>query len=203
MVAGEASPAARRAERLGSARLLIAREEPEAALRLLDGLRDSAPTPRAGVEALVLAALALQAHGETERATSALAEALALAEPEGYVRTFTDEGAPMASLLSAALEPRRRGLSEPPVPPRYARKILAALDWGAPSPSAELPDPLSGRELEVLRLVAAGESNRRIASELYVSEATVKTHINNLYRKLGTHSRTQAVARARELGIIP
>jgi LuxR family maltose regulon positive regulatory protein len=137
----------------------------------------------------------------------ALAEALALAEPEGYVRTFVDEGQPMAELLSAMLDPRRGGRSGVAgrVPAHYPSKLLATLEReaeGAASPAAGLPEPLSERELEVLRLVAVGKSNRRIAQELYVSVGTVKTHLNNLYRKLETHSRTQAVARARDLGLI-
>jgi LuxR family maltose regulon positive regulatory protein len=75
-------------------------------------------------------------------------------------------------------------------------------DAGVRLPAKRLPEPPSGRELEVLRLVAAGKSNRRIASELFVSVGTVKTHLNNLYRKLDTHSRTQAVAKARESGLL-
>jgi LuxR family maltose regulon positive regulatory protein len=138
---------------------------------------------------------------------STLAEALALAAPEGYVRTFIDEGQPMAEILSGVLEARHRGHPDslPRVPAHYIRKLLAALkqdDAGARLPAKRLPEALSGRELEVLQLVASGKSNRRIASELFVSVGTVKTHINNLYRKLDAHSRTQAVARARELNLI-
>jgi LuxR family maltose regulon positive regulatory protein len=134
-----------------------------------------------------------------------LAGALALAEPEGYVRTFVDEGAPMAELLSEVLEALQRGRLDPPIPAHYIRKLLAALerdDAGARLPAKRLPEPLSGRELEVLQLVAAGKSNSQIAAELFISVGTVKTHINNLYRKLDARSRTQAVARARELDLI-
>jgi LuxR family transcriptional regulator, maltose regulon positive regulatory protein len=136
---------------------------------------------------------------------STLAGALALAEPEGYVRTFVDEGAPMAELLSEVLEALQRGRLDPPIPAHYIRKLLAATERnasGAALSAAGLPEPLSERELEVLQLVAAGKSNRRIASELFVSVGTVKTHLNNAYRKLDAHSRTQAVARARELNLL-
>ena len=140
-----------------------------------------------------------------ERAVGTLAEALVLAEPEGYVRTFVDEGPPMAELLSGMLEAQQRGSLDPPVPAHYLRKLLVVLERDSArtrSPVGGLPEPLSERELEVLQLVAAGKSNRRIAQELYVSVGTVKTHLNNLYRKLRVRSRTQAVARARELNLI-
>jgi LuxR family transcriptional regulator, maltose regulon positive regulatory protein len=136
---------------------------------------------------------------------STLAGALALAEPQSYVRTFVDEGPPMAELFSEVLEALQRGRLDPPIPAHYLRKLLAALeqdDAGVRLPATRLPEPLSGRELEILQLVAVGKSNRRIATELFVSVGTVKTHLNNLYRKLNARSRTQAVARARELNLI-
>jgi LuxR family transcriptional regulator, maltose regulon positive regulatory protein len=205
--AGELRPYSRALEQLGRARLLLARDEPEEALRLLAERYDQAKTAGAKIPLLTLQALALRTLGERGRAVGVLAEALALAEPEGYVRTFVDEGQPMAELLSAMLDPRRGGRSGVAgrVPAHYPSKLLATLEReaeGAASPAAGLPEPLSERELEVLRLVAVGKSNRRIAQELYVSVGTVKTHLNNLYRKLETHSRTQAVARARDLGLI-
>jgi LuxR family maltose regulon positive regulatory protein len=157
------------------------------------------------IEILALRALALWATNNKERAVNTLTQALILAEPEGYVRTFVDDGPPMAELLSEALDARQRGRLNPPVPPYYLRKLLAALERdaaGDAQPTTELSEPLSERELEVLLLIATGRSNRRIASELFVSVGTVKTHLNNAYRKLGAHSRTQAVARARELNLI-
>ena len=113
----------------------------------------------------------------------------------------------MAELLSEVLEAqqRRRLDSSRRVPAHYLRKLLAALEkdaTGTARPATELPEVLSERELEVLALIAAGKSNRRIASELFVSVGTVKTHLNNLYRKLDAHSRTQAVNRARELKLL-
>jgi LuxR family maltose regulon positive regulatory protein len=184
------------------ARLLVVRNRPDEALRLL---HETAQTVRRRIEALVLRALALQAKGEKERAVGTLAQALVLAEPEGYVRTFVDEGPPMAELLSMALEARQRDRLDPPVSGPYLRKLLAAVERDAldsSSPGAGLPEPLSERELEVLQLIAAGKSNRRIATELFVSVGTVKTHINNLYRKLDAHSRTQALARAGDLNLL-
>jgi LuxR family maltose regulon positive regulatory protein len=203
--AGEVRRYSRELERIILARLLVARNESDEALRLLAQLHETAQTTGRTIEILALQALALQAKGEKERAASTLAEALVLAEPEGYVRTFVDEGPPMAELLSGVLEARQRGRLDPPVPAHYLRKLLAALErdaTGAASPVAGLPEPLSERELEVLQLIAAGKTNRRIASELFVSVGTVKTHINNLYRKLDAHSRTQALARARDLKLL-
>ena len=103
------------------------------------------------------------------------------------------------------LEALQRGRLDPPIPAHYLRKLLAALqrdDAGVRLPAERLPEPLSGRELEILQLVAAGKSNRQIATELFVSVGTVKTHLNNLYRKLNARSRTEAVARGRELTLI-
>ena len=151
--------------------------------------------------------MALRARGEKNRATDAVGEALALAYPEGYVRTFVDEGKPMAELLSGVLESQQRGQQDSlgRVPAHYPRKLLVALEREAPDaarPATELSEALSERELEVLQLIAAGKTNRSIASELFVSVGTIKTHVNNLYRKLDAHSRTQALARARELNLI-
>ena len=206
--AGGAAAAARVLDRITSARLLHARGRHREALRMLEEPREAAEAnvrTRDLIEIMTLRALALWASNEKERAVADLTEAPALAEPEGYVRTFVDEGKPMAEPLSGVLEAQRRGRLDPPVAAHYVSKLVAALerdDAGVRLPVKRLPEPLSGRELEVLRLVAAGKSNRRIASELFVSVGTVKTHLNNLYRKLDTHSRTQAVAKARESGLL-
>jgi LuxR family maltose regulon positive regulatory protein len=154
-----------------------------------------------------LQALALWSGNRKERAVNTLTQALALAEPEGYVRTFADEGAPMGDLLSAVLDAQQRDsrhTGTPNVSIRYLAKLLAALPREDPTPNSDerLSEPLSARETEVLALMAAGESNGEIAGRLFISVTTVKTHVNNLYRKLGTSSRTRAVARARELGLI-
>jgi LuxR family maltose regulon positive regulatory protein len=152
----------------------------------------------------VLEALALQAKGKKERAVHTLAQGLALAEPEGYVRTFVDEGPEMVALLSEVLEAQQRGRLVADVPAYYLRKLSAALERDASrtaTPGAELPEPLSERELEVLALVAAGKTNQEIAKELFVALSTVKSHIKNIYGKLEARNRTQALARARELGL--
>jgi LuxR family maltose regulon positive regulatory protein len=208
--AQNAADAALVVDRLTLARLLHAQGQHREALPLLVELgKTAAAAGRTGtlIEILALQALTLWAGSKKERAVSTLAQALALAAPEGYVRTFIDEGQPMAELLSEVLEAQQRGQPDwpPRVPTHYIRKLLATLerdDAGARSLAKRLPEPLSGRELEVLQLVAAGKSNRRIASELFVSVGTVKTHLNNLYRKLDARSRTQAVARGRQLNLI-
>jgi LuxR family transcriptional regulator, maltose regulon positive regulatory protein len=189
-------------------RLTVARGEHEEALRLLEELRQSAEAARRTgklIEILTLQALALWERSKREQAVGTLTRALALAEPEGYIRTFVDEGAPVGDLLSATLKARQRGHpDEIRIPASYLAKLLAVLaqESAAPDVGEQLSEPLSERELEVLGLVAAGKSNGEIASSLFVSLSTVKTHINNLYRKLGARSRTQAIARARELDLI-
>jgi LuxR family maltose regulon positive regulatory protein len=208
-LAEAASGASRTMDRRTSARLLHAQGQHGDALSLLEGLCKAAEEAgRTGelIEILALQALALWAKNEKERAVVTLTRALLLAEPEGYVRTFVDEGAAMGDLLSATLEARQRGHLDPAnrVPARYLAKLLGAVAQEASALTADelLTDSLSERELEVLALVAAGESNAGIAGKLFVSTSTVKTHINNLYRKLGARSRTQALARAREMHLL-
>ena len=112
----------------------------------------------------------------------------------------------MGDLLSATLEARERGHLDAAgrISVSYIARLLAAVAQEATAPAADerLPEPLSERELEVLALIAAGNSNREIAAKLFVSTGTVKTHINRLYRKLAARSRTQAVARAREMDLL-
>jgi LuxR family maltose regulon positive regulatory protein len=209
VIADNSADAVRMVERLTSARLLYARGRHREALRLLEESRESAEMAgRTGelIEILVLRALTLWAKNEKDRAVNTLTQALALAEPEGYVRTFVDEGSAMGDLLRATLEARNSGRLDAAnrVAVRYLAKLLATLAQEAAAPAADegLPEPPSERELEVLALIAAGKSNKEIAAKLFVSMATVKTHINNLYRKLGARSRTQAVARAREMSLL-
>jgi LuxR family maltose regulon positive regulatory protein len=205
-----AAAAARMVDRITLARLLHARGSLHEALRLLEEPREAAEAngrTRDLIEILSLRASAQWASNEKERAVGTLAEALILAAPEGYVRTFVDEGPPMAALLSEVLGARQQGRTDSlrRVPALYRRNLLAVLErdvTGTTLSATRLPEPLSERELEVLQLIAAGKSNRRIATELFVSVGTVKTHINNLYRKLDAHSRTQALARARELKLL-
>jgi LuxR family maltose regulon positive regulatory protein len=147
-------------------------------------------------------ALALHDIGRRDAAVSALAHAVRQAEPEGYVRTFVDRGAPIAELL--------RQVALGGTHPNYVGKLLKAFEDTPPVPvpaekdpaNQALIEPLTDRELEVLNLIAAGLSNAQIAEQLYVAVSTVKKHINHLYGKLEVHRRTQAVARARELGLL-
>ena len=196
---------AREYDHLTLARLLLhqAREQgtaanATAALGLLDRLLEAARGKRDGsvIEILLLQALASQALGDTEAALTPLAETLTRTEPEDYVCLFTSEGEPMRELLRAAVA---RGVST-----AYASRLLGALGEAAPSAEAgaSLPEPLTSREVEILRLIAAGMRNQEIADELVISVATVKRHIANAYGKLGVDHRTEAVARANELRLI-
>jgi LuxR family maltose regulon positive regulatory protein len=157
------------------------------------------------IEILVLQALAYKAQGERPSALVPLKSALTLAEPEGYVRVFVDEGRPMAQLLSEAAA---HGIM-----PDYTGRLLAAFEAEeqksadeshvAPAPPAQsLIEPLSQRELEVLRLIARGLSNREISERLFLALITVKGHNRNIFRKLQVRRRTEAVALARELGLL-
>ena len=152
------------------------------------------------IEILVLQALALQASGHIPTALTCLERALTLAEPEGYVRVFADEGAPMASLLRAAAKLRTAG--------NYIRRLLAAVsETGQHSPFGQAPvkqaliDPLSERELEVLRLLGTELDGPAIARELMVSLSTVRTHTKHIYAKLAVTNRRAAVRRAAELDL--
>ncbi len=181
---------------LGLARVLMAQGDAPRALRLLDTLLlEAEPLGRTTVviEVLTLQALAQHALGEVDAALGPMERALSLAEPEGFVRVFLDEGPPAGDVL--------RSIAGRPSPVgAYARRLLAAFD-GAPAHPLQV-EPLSEREMQVLGLIADGLSNREIAEQLIVGVGTVKTHINNIYGKLGVHSRTQALARARELQIV-
>jgi LuxR family transcriptional regulator, maltose regulon positive regulatory protein len=180
------------------------------ALHLLNRLHSAAEADgRIGdmVEIQVLRALALQAQGDLPAAFTMLAGALSLAEPEGYVRIFVDERTPMAALLRTEL----RGLRTESLPRGYIERLLNAFEQPrAPDPrsavlspqSSTLAEPLSERELDVLRLIAEGHSNQAIADRLIVAVSTVKKHVNNIYGKLDVQSRTQALLRARELHLL-
>jgi LuxR family transcriptional regulator, maltose regulon positive regulatory protein len=206
--AEKAADAARVVDRLTSARVLNAQGRYDEALGLLEELRGFAEASGITgglIEILALQALVLWARNEKEKAVGVLTRALALAEPEGFVRTIADEGPAMADLLSATLEAQQRGHLNSPVSAHYVRKLLVATEWDAAKarqPSTELPEPLSERELEVLVLIAAGKRNPEIARELFIVLSTVKTHVKNIYRKLGARNRAQAVSRARELDLL-
>jgi LuxR family transcriptional regulator, maltose regulon positive regulatory protein len=153
---------------------------------------------------LILRALLADAQNDRTAALGSLAAAVAQAEPEGVIRPFLDEGEPMAALLAtlgAAVRDGRGPVGS--LSPAFLGTLLAAFPRQGPRPRRTgLIEPLSERELEVLRLLAAGRSNAEMAAELFVEQSTVKTHLIHLYRKLGAHSRTQTVARARALGLL-
>jgi LuxR family maltose regulon positive regulatory protein len=181
-------------------RLLLARGDHDAALALSDRLLQKAEaTHRIGqvIETLVLESLAFQGKKDMAQALTVLEKALSLAQPEGYVRVFLDEGEPMAKLLYQA-KSRRTGAG-------YAAELLSAMgsaSGAAQPPTQLLIEPLSMRELEVLKLIEAGHSNQEIAAKLVISIPTVKRHISNIYAKLGVESRTQAISRGRELRLV-
>ncbi|MFO7680503.1 MAG: LuxR C-terminal-related transcriptional regulator [Chloroflexota bacterium] len=194
-------------EHITLARLLMAEHEngrsPQSihtAIELLERLHAAAEqSGRTGsvLEILVTQALAHEAGGSLPAALACLERALVLAEPEGYVRLFVDEGQPMARLLAAAAS---RGIA-----PGYTAKLLTAFpqtESTGSKPPSPLVEPLSERELEVLHLVAQGLSNRQIGEQLFLALDTVKGHNRRIYDKLGVQRRTEAVARARELGLI-
>jgi LuxR family transcriptional regulator, maltose regulon positive regulatory protein len=207
-------------EHITLARMLLARYQDERAedsihqaTRLLDRLLAAAEEGgRTGrvIEILVLRALAHQTLGDIPVALACLERALTLAEPEGYVRVFIDEGPPMTSLLRAAAE---EGIAR-----NYVRRLLAAAgETGPGSPVEQAPveqapvkqapvkqaliEPLSERELDVLRLLGTDLDGPAIARELTVSLNTVRTHTKNIYTKLAVTSRRAAVRRAAELGL--
>jgi LuxR family maltose regulon positive regulatory protein len=210
---------------LSQARVHLARGDPSAALAMLAPWREQMEAkgwPDELLKVLVLQAVANQALTQqatgpgapggdprpgTGKAVELLAEALAMAEPGGFVRTFIDEGAPMAQLLT---ETAARGIK-----PGYTARLLAALAAEAPGRDGPSPDPaplppgvlpliepLTPREQEVLQLIAAGYSNPEIAEELVIALTTVKTHVKNIYGKLQVTNRVQAVARAQELNLL-
>lgn len=181
-------------EDLTLARVLLAEGRAAEALALLDALlpaaREAGRT-RAVIDMQAVRAVALPGIHD---ALDALQQALAPAEPEGYARLFLDLGEPMRALLRQAAA---RGIA-----PGYVSRLLTAF---GPSPQAgaqPLLEPLSERELSVLRLLAKGLSNPEIGARLFISLPTVKSHTRNIYGKLGVHSREEAVARAEALGII-
>jgi LuxR family maltose regulon positive regulatory protein len=190
-----------------SARILMAQGRLDEALSLLQRLLETAETggrTSKVIEILILQALSFQAKDAAARALSTLEDALVLAEPDGFIRTFVDEGPSMARLLYEALS---RGIA-----PDYIRRLLSAFPAAEPAsppssavhrPSSDLFEPLSDREMEVLHLIAEGLTNREIATQLFLSPHTIKTHTRNIYGKLDVHSRTQAVARAQALGLLP
>ena len=190
---------------LSQARVHLAQGDPSAALAVLARQRELVEAKDwkdEQLKVMVLQAVAARAQGEKDQAVSLLARALAMAEPAGFIRLFLDEGLPMASLLSEALALGSM--------PDSIRKLLAAFEaekqqsenTSPPPPTQPLIEPLSPRELEVLHLVAAGLSNQEISERLFLALGTVKGHNLKIFGKLGVQRRTEAIARARELGLL-
>jgi LuxR family maltose regulon positive regulatory protein len=214
------------------ARVFIAQYRSDEALELLSpvlGAAESKGWADTIIRALVLQSLALDQQGDSEQAVTILARSLKLAERERYIRIFISEGAPMIRLLLRVREARQNGDLDITIAPamEYINQLLVILGVApgavlesepkvekphtsngthnlqiSPNLVVNLPTPLSEREVEVLRLIAEGKTNSGIADSLYISVSTVKTHINNLYSKLGVETRTQALARAREYHLL-
>ncbi len=209
------------------ARVLTAQGRLDETVTLLQRLLNAAKTVERTtrvIEILILRALAFQAQQDTDQAVATLAEALTLAEPGGFVRIFVDEGPPVATLLIRRKDEGGRMK-------KYIHKLLAAFEEkdvhpfdsalrqaqeaSQDKPSSlqlrsgqalglqPLVEPLSERELEVLQLIAEGLTNQEIAARLFLTLNTVKVHTRNIYGKLNVHSRTQAIARSQELGLLP
>jgi LuxR family maltose regulon positive regulatory protein len=193
---------------LSRARVALAEGDASSTLALLAPLREEAEARKWHDERLtiiVLEALAYQTNGEPDMAVRLLADALAFAEPGGFIRRFVDEGLAIAQLVTAAAA---RGLL-----PEYTARLMAAFEAELPTSGTlstvpesggvhSLIDPLSQRELEVLQLIAQGLSNDEIAERLFLALSTVKGHNRVIFGKLDVQRRTEAVARARELGIL-
>ncbi len=191
---------------ISQARVHLAQGDPSAALAVLSPWRQQVEAKGWADEQLkvmVLQAVALQAYGDKDQAVHLLCDALTLAEPAGFIRLFVDEGPPMAHLLSEA---EALGML-----PDYTGTLLAVLEAeeqkredtsSLPPPAQPLLEPLSPRELEVLHLIAQGLSNHEICERLFLALDTVKGHNRKIFDKLQVQRRTEAVARARELGLL-
>ncbi|HEX8228241.1 MAG TPA: LuxR C-terminal-related transcriptional regulator [Chloroflexia bacterium] len=199
---------------LSQARVHLAQGDSATALAVLEPLRQNAEAKGwedERLKVMVLQAVTLYAHGEEDQAVQVLGDALALAEPEGFIRTFVDEGLPMAQLLTEAAS---RGLMLD-----YIGTLLAVFESAkaenkvtsylpaVPLVSHALPiqpltEPLSQREIEVLQLMAEGLSNREISEHLFLVLSTVKGHNLKIFGKLQVQRRTEAVARGRALGLL-
>ena len=193
---------------LSQARVHLAQGDTSAALAVLETLRRQAEAKGwedERLKVMILQAVALHAHAEKDKAMQLLGDALAMAEPGGFIRIFLDEGTPMALLLAEAVSHE--------IMSGYTGKLLAAFEAEKQKsadasslhslpPSQPLVEPLSQRELEVLQLIAQGLSNREISERLFLALDTVKGHNRKIFGKIQVQSRTEAIARAHELGLL-
>jgi len=191
---------------ISQARVHLAQDDPSAALAVLSPWRrqvEAKGWQDERLKVLVLQAVALQMNGEKDEVMHLLCDALALAAPGGFIRLFVDEGPPMAHLLA---EVAAIGMM-----PDYTAKLLAVLEADAqkrentsslPPPAQRMFEPLSPRELEVLHFMAQGLSNQEMCERLFLALSTVKGHNRNIFGKLQVQRRTEAVARARALGLL-
>jgi LuxR family maltose regulon positive regulatory protein len=194
-------------------RVLLAQGDPSAALAVLEPLRRQMETKGwqdERLKVMVLQVVAHHSHGEKGKAVQLLSETLALAEPGGFIRILVDEGEPMRMAISdfrLSLEKQPRGQDQKLL--GYVDKLLAAFVQPVTMPQSKIEnpetkmlEPLSQRELEVLQLVARGLSNHEIGERLFLALDTVKGHNRSIYAKLQVQRRTEAIARARELGLL-
>jgi LuxR family maltose regulon positive regulatory protein len=193
---------------LAPARLLLAQDRKAAAAEQLAAQYERAVHEGWQFGVIEVRTLQALAAPTPAAALTFLADALTLAQAEGYIRTFVDKGVPMATLLQRAAS---QGIAVDPSGRAYVARLLAAFETAPqerrrpqppPLPVRPTIEPLSVRELEVLRLVAVGLSNREIAEALYLSVNTVKTHLQRIYGKLGVSSRTAAATKAQELNLL-
>jgi LuxR family maltose regulon positive regulatory protein len=202
------NPYVREREEVACVRVLLAKQQPDLALKRLEPVLHRATTGKRWghvIEIQLLQALAHRTCDEETQALDALSEAVRLAEPEGYIRSFLDEGAPMEALLYRL---RKRNRKSGPTP--YLDMLLTAFQQenkayvraDKPTEAYQLPEPLSERELEVLQLLVRGTSNQEIAQQLVITLDTVKRHVSHIFSKLGVHNRVQAARQARELGLL-
>ncbi len=178
-------------------RLLIARGKKEEAAEALKAIYETASRSGWGYGMIVVRILQSLAAKNVDEAMQFTSDALRMGKPEGFVRSFVDAGIAVVPILHEAA---RRGIETV-----YVNGILSGMGEKPKKTGAgagSMIEPLSGREMEVLRLVTAGMSNREIAAQLFISAGTAKTHVHNLCGKLGAHNRTEAAMRAKELGLV-
>ncbi len=198
---------------LSQARVLLAQGDSAAALAILEAVRkqmEAKGWQDERLKVMVLQAIAHQAHAEKDKAVQLLSEALALAEPGGFIRSFVDEGEAMRLLIADfRMLIEKLGNREDQKLLGYTDKLLAAFKQptavpqsAIQNPKSEIIEPLSPRELEILRLIAQGLSNREISERLFLALDTVKGHNRRIFDKLQVQRRTEAIARARKLGLL-